>query len=173
MTTEFRELTTPESLQTVRDIADDIWPKTYAPILAPEQIAYMMDMMYAPAVMERELAEGTRFEALYVDGSPAGFISFSDSHDVPGEAKLHKLYLLGEFHGKGIGSLMLRHAAERCAALGYRSLRLNVNKYNDRALRAYERNGFVRADSVRNDIGNGFVMDDYVMRKALDALPRS
>ena len=51
MKTSFVTLDTPESLQTVRDIAAEVWPKTFAPILPPEQIPYMMRMMYAPEVM--------------------------------------------------------------------------------------------------------------------------
>ena len=68
MKTSFLTLETPESLQIVRDIADEVWPKTFAPILPPEQIPYMMNMMYAPEVMERELREGYKFAALAVSG---------------------------------------------------------------------------------------------------------
>ena len=50
MKTEFLPLETPESLQLVRDVADEVWPKTFAPILPPEQIPYMMNMMYAPEI---------------------------------------------------------------------------------------------------------------------------
>ena len=48
MKTQFQPLETPESLQLVRDVADEVWPKTFAPILPPEQIPYMMHRMYAP-----------------------------------------------------------------------------------------------------------------------------
>ena len=63
----FVELTTPESLAVVRDIAAEIWPETFRTILPPEQIPYMMKMMYSPEVMEEELAAGFHFDALYVD----------------------------------------------------------------------------------------------------------
>ena len=52
----FEELRTPEELVRVRKIADVIWPETFKDILSPEQIRYMMQMMYAPEVMRRELA---------------------------------------------------------------------------------------------------------------------
>ena len=75
MKTSFLTLETPESLQIVRDIADEVWPKTFAPILPPEQIPYMMKMMYAPEVMERELSAGYRFAALCLDDRPVGYVS--------------------------------------------------------------------------------------------------
>lgn len=161
MDIDFIELTTPESLQAVRDIASDIWPKTFRSILSQEQIVYMMNMMYAPEVMEKEQAEGYHFILLKINGSPAGYISWSAYQEKT--AKLHKLYLLEQFHGQGFGSAMLREVRKQAAAQGFSILRLNVNKYNQRAYKAYIRNGFQVTESVKIDIGNGFFMDDYVM----------
>lgn len=39
---------------------------------------------------------------------------------------------------------------------------LNVNKYND-ALTPYEHLGFYKIREEKNDIGNGYFMDDYVL----------
>ena len=165
MKTSFLTLDTPESLQVVRDIAAEVWPKTFAPILPPEQIPYMMNMMYAPEVMERELREGYRFAALLVDGEPSGYVSWSPYHG--GTAKLHKVYLLTKCHGKGFGRMMLDYASDACRAAGFRRLRLNVNKHNERAIAVYLKNGFETVESVKNDIGGGFFMVDYVMEKTL------
>lgn len=163
----FEQLNTPDALQIVRDIAADIWPKTFSNILSREQIVYMMEMMYAPAVMEKELADGYRFEIIRVDDIPAGYMVWSAYPAHPGTAKLHKLYLLQEYHRQGIGSAMLTHVAARAEAAGFSRLRLNVNKNNEAAKRSYLRNGFSTVESVKIDIGNGFFMDDFVMEKAL------
>ena len=165
MKTSFLTLEKPESLQIVRDIASEVWPKTFAPILPPEQIPYMMNMMYAPEVMERELREGYHFAALVVDGVPSGYISWSPYHG--DMAKLHKVYLLTSCHGKGFGRMMLDYASEVCRAAGFKRLRLNVNKHNGRAISVYLKNGFETVESVKNDIGGGFFMDDYVMEKRI------
>jgi len=78
---------------------------------------------------------------------------------------LHKLYLLPELHSRGLGSRLLQHVEREVRAGGGRRLMLSVNKRNAKAIAAYRRNGFVIADSVVTDIGNGFVMDDYIMAK--------
>ena len=161
--TEFVSLKTPESLERVRKIADDIWPKTFRDILSLEQIRYMMKMMYAPEVMEKELAGGFSFELLSVDGKDAGYMVYAP-YSEPGTLKLHKLYLLEEYHGKGYGQLMLSHVMEKALAGGFSSVILAVNKRNLRAKKAYDRAGFTVEKAVRIDIGNGFVMDDYWMR---------
>ncbi len=163
---EFRELTTPESLQLIRDIAAEIWPATFAGILSGEQIKYMMQMMYAPEVMAKELQNGYHFETVCIDGVPGGYLSYS-AYTIPGTAKLHKVYLLTQYHRRGIGSQMLDHAAETVKAAGFSRLRLNVNKNNARAIKAYLRNGFTQIEAVKIDIGNGFFMDDFVMEKTL------
>ena len=162
----FVELTDPAALEIVRRIADDVWPKTFREILSPEQIVYMMKMMYAPEVMEKELVSGIHFRAAFVEGTAAGYTSWAP-YAIPGTAKLHKVYLLQEFQGRGIGSAMLADAAEQARKAGFTRLRLNVNKHNARARRAYFRNGFIDVEAVKIDIGHGFFMDDFVMEKVL------
>ena len=44
---------------------------------------------------------------------------------------------------------------------------LAVNKQNSRAIAAYLKNGFAVREAVRVEIGNGFVMDDFIMAKSL------
>lgn len=163
---EFVQLRTAEALARVRAIADDVWPKTFREILSPEQIVYMMKMMYAPEVMEKELANGFLFDLLAIDGCDAGYMVYAP-YDAPGTMKLHKLYLLEEFQGKGYGQKMLRHVADTARKSGFRSLILAVNKQNVKARKAYERFGFNQYKSVQIDIGNGFIMDDYWLRYEL------
>jgi len=156
-----------EHLPTLAELAGVIWRACYPGIITPEQIDYMLARMYALDAMRDEIrSQGIRYDELLVDDKPAGFASYGPTAE-PGVIKLHKLYLLPALHGRGLGSRLLQQVEREVRAGGGRRLILSVNKRNTRAIAAYQRNGFVIAESVVTDIGNGFVMDDYVMTKDL------
>ena len=81
--------------------------------------------------------------------------------------KLHKLYLHPNWQRRGLGSHLLKHVEQIARASGFSTLLLSVNKANSQAIAAYQKNGFTIREAVTNDIGNGFVMDDYIMAKQL------
>ena len=88
----------------VRKLAETIWPVCYKDILSAEQIDYMMDMMYSEGVISKEISEGVRYSFVESDGIIAGYLAWGQWNSVPPTAKLHKLYLLPEKQGQGIGS---------------------------------------------------------------------
>ena len=83
------------------------------------------------------------------------------------EMQLHKLYVHPRFQRIGYGSALIQYLQEEATGNGYKYIMLTVNRNNRKAISAYQKNGFVIIESRLTDIGNGFVMDDYVMRKSL------
>ena len=78
--------------------------------------------------------------------------------------RLEKLYLDFAYHGRSIGNLGLLFVIEKARQAGAAYISLNVNKENLRAQNAYCRAGFYRWRSEKEDVGNGFFKDDYIMR---------
>ena len=93
-----------------------------------------------------------------------GYASYQEIE--PGLFKLHKLYVLPSQQGKGTGRFMVDYIIEHARQLGGNTLQLQVNRKN-KARDFYERLGFTVTGEFDFDIGNGFVMDDYVMAKKL------
>ncbi len=154
-----------EHVPEIAALAKLFWRACYPGIIAHEQIEYMLTRMYALDVLRQEIASGIVFERAHADGALRGFSSFGGSGER--EVKLHKLYVHPEWQRRGIGTALLK-SCERAAREGSaQTLILNVNKRNEPAINAYSRYGFTIRDSVTTDIGDGFVMDDYVMAKAL------
>jgi GNAT superfamily N-acetyltransferase len=158
-------------LQTVREIAYATWPDTFRDILKPEQITYMLEWLYAlPRLRAQVSAREHEFHFAEIDGRPVGFCAHQLDHPETGISKIHKLYLLPETQGQGIGKALVQQVVGEARAVGHHAVVLNVNKYN-RAVAFYEAIGFVRDREEVIDIGGGYVMDDYVMR--LDLPPAS
>jgi len=156
-----------EHLPAIRDLAAVIWRACYPGIISQEQISYMLERMYALETLRDEMeTQSIRFERMLCGDALVGFAAYGPVAE-PKSWKLHKLYLLPQQHGKGLGSQLLRHCETQAHALGAQRMLLNVNKRNARAIVAYQRNGYVVAEAVRNDIGEGYVMDDFVMVKNL------
>ena len=156
-----------EHLPAISELAGVIWRACYPGIITNEQIDYMLARMYSLDVLRDEIrSQGIRYDRLLLDGELAGFAAYGPTSE-PGVIKLHKLYLLPELHGRGLGSRLLQHVEREVRTGAARRLILSVNKRNAKAITAYQRNGFVIAESVITDIGGGFVMDDYVMTKGL------
>jgi ribosomal protein S18 acetylase RimI-like enzyme len=153
---------TPTDIALLQVLAGRIWRAHYPSIISVEQIEYMLDRMYGADVIEQEMRAGTCWELIRDGEGAVGFLSYSLDHTAA-RFKLHKLYVLVERHGQGLGRAGLARVMGVAAALGAREVSLYVNKKNQKAIRAYERAGFTVAESVTSEIGGGFVMDDYRM----------
>jgi ribosomal protein S18 acetylase RimI-like enzyme len=158
-----------EDIPDLARLARDIWYQHYPSIITVEQIEYMLDQRYRPDVIREQVASGTAWwDKLLLDGAMVAFTSYEIGKH-PEEMKLDKLYVRYDLRGHGYGSLLLRHVEGRARAQGCTRVYLQVNKNNTSAIEAYLRNGFAVSEAARFDIGNGFVMDDYVMSKLLAA----
>ena len=155
---------TLEDIPLIRQLCLQVWPQTYAPLLPPEQIDYMLEWMYSPASLQQQLQEGVNYLLLFDDAEPAGFAAFVEPGN--GKFKLEKIYVLPAWHGKSAGKHLINHIVEVATAKGASSLHLQVNKQNSAKL-FYEKLGFVVTQAAVFDIGNGFVMDDFIMELAL------
>jgi GNAT superfamily N-acetyltransferase len=157
-------------LPLVRSLAERVWSACFPAFITGEQIDYMLDWMYSPETLRRELREGVTWELACLEGRPVGYLSCT-LEAAAGRMKLNKLYLLPEFHGRGLGRRMIERALETARDAGARTVHLQVNRGNAPAIRAYERAGFRVVRSVVSDIGRGFAMDDHIMELDLGPAP--
>jgi diamine N-acetyltransferase len=146
-------------------IAALTWPHAYADILSPRQVEYMLNMMYSYATLENQmLQEGHHFFVAESEGKMLGFAGCSPYEDRVW--KLHKLYVLPFQQKSGLGKSLLQTVEVFATEAGAEALVLNVNRQNN-ANAFYKHLGF-EIDSIGDfDIGAGFFMNDYVMKKKL------
>ena len=156
-----------EELILIQGIAHQTWPSTFAGILSSEQIDYMLNWMYDLKMLESQVEQGHGFLVAEEDGTAIGFAGYELNHLAGSLSKLHKLYLLPSSQGKGVGESLLLEVAKRAREAGQKSLVLNVNKDNKKAIDFYRVLGFVTIRQEVNNIGSGYVMDDDVMELSL------
>ncbi len=157
----------------IRSVSERTWPSTYGHIISQEQINFMLDWMYSDASLAEQFTKGHAFYIASLNGEDVGFCSVSNEGVENAENnnevsnftshKLNKLYVLPSAHGTGSGKALLNKAVEVAKFQGSTSLFLQVNKHNN-AYTFYLKNGFTKEKEFKFDIGNGFYMDDYVMR---------
>jgi diamine N-acetyltransferase len=154
-----------EDIPLIRELTFQVWPQTYAALLAPEQIDYMLELMYSEESLQRQMKEEhSRFIFIYEEDNPVGFASYSEIE--PAIFKLHKLYVLPGQQGKGSGKFMMDHILNEIKKEGATAIQLQVKRDN-KARFFYEKLGFYISKEIDLDIGNGYLMSDYIMEKKL------
>ena len=156
-----------EDIPRIRDLAQLAFRATYRDILSPQQLEYMMEMMYSAESLRRQMTE--EHNTFFIEEGK-GYVSFRPDGNVGPVAVYHleKLYVLPEWQKTGLGRRLFNHIVEevRRAADGKPArLELNVNRRNP-ALEFYEHIGMRRDRQGDFPIGNGYYMNDYIM--ALD-----
>lgn len=155
-----------EDIPVIQEIARITWGPTYLPIIGQEQVDYMLEKMYNKGALLEQLMDGYVFLLAELNGKEVGFASYSIIDHENRTYKLHKLYVLPETHGKGVGKFLINEVLDKIKEEGGVKLELNVNRENN-AKNFYESAGFTIKETVDIEIGNGFYMNDYVMEKVL------
>ena len=149
-------------LGVVTELAHVIWPPTFKDILSPEQLTYMLNWMYSEGTLREQLDNGHEFFVMEISGRPVGFMGIEAHYPQKQYLKVHKLYVLPETQGSGAGRKFIDKAVELAKEKGISVLTLNVNRFN-KAVDFYFRMGFKVEKEEDIDIGNEYLMEDYVM----------
>ncbi len=147
---------------TIQEVAEVAFRDTYKEILSPEQMEYMMDMMYSTPNLYKQAEEGHIYYIAYENNKAVGFVSIQ-----PQEKDLYhlqKIYVLPSCQGQGLGKLLFQQAISAIKGLHPTPcvMELNVNRHN-KALHFYEKMGMHKDREGDFPIGNGYYMNDYIM----------
>lgn len=161
------EKCTEEHFSSIRAIAEEVWPVAYSAILSGPQLAYMMDMMYSNPSLQKQVDEKQHhFIIAKENEEPLGFASFEFNYEGTRTTKIHKLYIYTHHQGKGIGKQLIDYVSSEAKNAQQNIVSLNVNR-NNSALNFYQRLGFTIVKEEDIPIGNGYLMEDYVIEKPI------
>jgi len=154
-------------LEPISRLARDIWYLHYPGIITVSQIDYMLAQRYSPDVIASQIAaQDAWWDKVEAGSFLAGFACYEPGSDTA-SVKLDKLYVHPKVQGCGLGYALVQHVEARSRDRGFSVLYLQVNKGNTASIAFYRRAGFDITNKLKVDIGNGYLMDDFVMSKRI------
>ena len=167
MSIAFDPVRTADDRQRLAALADEIWHEYWPALIGDAQTDYMVENFQSLEAIERDMREHA-YEYWFMRAEDNGRIAGYTGGCVEPETNrffISKVYLE---RGKGFASRAIAFYERLCRERGLDAMYLTVNKRNDLGIRAYLGKGFETIDAVETDIGNGFVMDDYIMEKRVE-----
>lgn len=153
---EFLKVTDDELIRKVASLAKEIWQEHFSGIISSAQIEYMLENFQSFNAIKKQIQNENYEYHLINDGSNIGYFAVVIKKS---EVFLSKIYVLKGSRGKGYSKKVLEFIKQI-----RKPIILTVNKNNTDTIEIYKKLNFKIFDEVNNDIGNGFFMNDYVMR---------
>ena len=160
---------TDSQIKEIAQMAKILWHDTYDSLLPDGQVDYMIEKFQSEEAVKRQIeSENYIYYIVYAqDGTPAAYFGIVPDSRKKGEMLLSKIYIMKESRGMGAAGLVFTFVQEKAKALRQDKLYLTVNKENLHAQKVYEHYGLACEEAVKNDIGSGYYMDDYIMSKTV------
>ena len=162
--TTFFKAKDKKACSVIAQLADTIWREHYTPIIGAAQVSYMVNKFQSAEAIANQVKEGILYYLIFYNSHPTGYFAFEKKDK---ELFLSKFYVQKEHRGKGIGKSAMDFITKEAEHLHCDQITLTVNKHNSDAIAAYEKMGFHNLGGIVQDIGNGFVMDDFLLIKSI------
>ena len=158
---DWTKIETDEQIKELCVLAKEIWNEYSICFISQEQIDYMLEKFQSEAVVKDQIKfQRYQYYFLEEDGENFGYFAIQRQKD---NLFLSKIYIKKDFRGKGYARKAFVNAIIPIAReLELPKITLTVNKYNFASIMVYEKLGFDRVESKEFDIGNGYIMDDYI-----------
>ncbi len=145
-------------------LADEIWREYYIPMVGKPQIDYMLEKFQSAEAIKKQVDTGFEYFIIMFDAIPVSYIAIKKEEKT---LFLSKIYVLKSYRGKKIAKTALQFIEQKAKDYNLKTIRLTVNINNTDAINTYENWGFAKTDTLKVAIGNGFFMDDFLMKKGL------
>ncbi|WP_191859129.1 GNAT family N-acetyltransferase [Hanstruepera ponticola] len=143
-------------------LAHKIWNQHYEPIIGQDQVNYMVDKFQSESAITKQLEDGYLYFLIEHQSKPCGYLAL-----VPNKSEnklmISKIYVDIDYRGLSLGTKLLEFTIKKAKTESFKTIWLTVNKYNTNSIKWYEKKGFRIIKEIVMDIGNGYVMDDYLL----------
>lgn len=150
----------------IQTIAYRTWPETYGGILSKKQLDFMLDKFYSLENLQLNVTQNQLFYIIYDNEIPMGFLGIQHHFEAKPITKIHKIYILPNNQGKGVGKLAIEFVIYNALKNTSEKIILNVNRFN-KAVLFYQKMNFKIVQEIDISIGNDYLMEDFIMEMSL------
>ncbi|BCA85449.1 acetyltransferase [Enterococcus saigonensis] len=158
---EKRKIETQKDIQDLYPVVVEIWQEWFTPIIGAKQVDFMLHNYQSKENIETEIKRGARYFALLKEDEIIGYTAYEIKDAA---IYISKLYIKKEFRGQGLMREIFTWYDKLSEKLGLKQ-RLRVNRDNTHSVAVYEHRGFKIVATKDDEIGNGFIMNDYILEK--------
>ncbi len=153
---------TQNDIMTINKLANKIWRKHYTDIIGAETVEYMLELMYSPEAIKRDMLSSIEYFLIKFNNDEIGYLGIKQEYE---KLFLSRIYIKEEFRGKKFGRQAIEFISTIANNRTLSEIYLTVAKNNLNSIKFYKNCGFKITNDICKDIGKGFKMDDYVMNK--------
>ena len=168
---DLRAVKSADEIRQVAMLAHEIWNQHFVRIIGQDQVDYMLREFQSPSAIVSQIAQGYEYYLVrsveVEDFDNLGYLGLVPDEQ-SGRIMISKIYVREQNRGSGVGNFLLDQVKQLAVTRNLKTIWLTVNRFNDATVDWYKRKGFVIVDSVKKDIGEGFIMDDYIMELTVD-----
>ncbi|RUL79965.1 GNAT family N-acetyltransferase [Dyella choica] len=157
----------------LRAMARRCFTDTFSHLYEPEPFERFLNAAYGDqGSMSKDLLDaGMEWRVAQVHGEIIGYaklrpLAAPAPNPRKGALELQQIYVLREWHGRGVADRLMHWALDRARMLGAPEIYLTVFDHNERAKRFYARHGFVEVGRCTFQLGDR-IDDDRVWQKTL------
>lgn len=156
------KVTSKALIEITAQLAHKIWNQHYVPIIGQDQVDYMLGKFQDFEAISNQIKNGYEYFVIFNQNIPSGYLALVPNQNDK-KLMISKIYVDSDFRGLGLGSKLMEFTLETAKEGTFECIWLTVNKNNIKTIEWYKSKGFIIKQKIEMDIGNGFIMDDYLM----------
>lgn len=149
-----------KGIKTLSELASKIIKLHFDPIIGSEQNDYMIKKFQSVKSITEQIVSGYNYYFVLDNKIIIGFLAFYPKDN---KMYLSKFYLDSKYRGKGFAGKMFKFIKDETIKNNLSKIFLHINKNNIKVIQIYEHFGFKKVREEKTDIGNNYVMDDFVL----------
>jgi predicted acetyltransferase len=160
---EIIEANSDDLLENIVKIADEVWREHYGKIISAQQIEYMLEKFQSFNAIKNQISK-EKYKYFLMKTENENFEGFFAIAPKADNLFLSKIYIRKDSRKKGYAKKSFDFIVDFAKKLKLSSITLTVNRANVDSVNVYKKIGFEIIESKDVSIGNGYEMNDYIMK---------